>query len=78
MTRAERYMQIHAELYAMDLLAGVIKRLSKHAGLTVAGTTRPTRRSELIKERNELRRQMGRSDRRELARLMAKWENKSA
>jgi replicative DNA helicase len=77
MTRAQRYMQLYAQQtltrrlqqIATERLDNVYTAASRQPGML------PTQASERTLEMQELRRQMGFTDKRELAVLMKAWED---
>ena len=71
-SRAERYMEVCGQLAAIDAARRLIERTADIIGASIQTKSGATKRSELIHERDELRRQMGGADRRELARLQAR------
>lgn len=75
MTRAERVMELHAQLYQMDEIEKrVVRPAAEALGLYVTRDSYNSKRKELMTEYKELKRHLGFSERRQFAELIAAWK----
>ena len=74
MTRAQRLMQLVADLHGLDGLRNIGSHLGVVGGYSRVGEIR----AEKMREKEELRRQLGGSERREYERLYAEWSKGAA